>query len=64
MESPKRILMWKHWVLFQLWRAFFNYVQLRYEFLNGELGLPMAVERTYVTFYDFDTGKGVALEGN
>ena len=39
----------------QQWRSDFTYVQLRLEFLS-ENGTPLTIWRTYMTFFDFDTG--------
>ena len=38
------------------WRETFTYVQLRYEFVNARAGTPVTIGRTYLTFYDFDSG--------
>jgi len=40
----------------KFWNDQFTYVQLRYELLNGATGAPIALGRTYMTFYDFDAG--------
>lgn len=37
------------------WNEAFTFVQLRYEFLDGA-GAPIVIQKTYLTFYDFDTG--------
>ena len=39
------------------WHQHLTYVELRYDFVSGLSGQPIALERTYVTFYDFDTGQ-------
>ena len=38
------------------WRAF-SYVQLKVQFVTGTARTPLQVPRTYLTFYDFDTGQ-------
>ena len=40
----------------KFWNAHFTYVQLRYRFVNGATSAPLTIFRTYLTFYDFDTG--------
>jgi len=34
-----------------------TFVQLRYTFVDGSSGLPLTLDRTYVTFYDFDDNR-------
>ena len=38
------------------WRHF-SYVQLRIQFVTGAGRTPLVLPRTYLTFYDFDTGQ-------
>ena len=40
----------------QFWHMHFTYVQLRYELIDSSSGGVYQVDRTYMTFYDFDTG--------
>lgn len=40
------------------WDTAFTFVQLRFAFINHDSGAPETLSRTYVTFYDFDTGRG------
>ena len=52
------------------WTDQFTFVQLRYEFLDSAdeslTGTPVELPRTFLTFYDFDTGKGAdeSVEGS
>ena len=48
--APRDIRQWR------VWRTDYTYVQLKYEFINQDTGLPVALSRTFMTFYDFDTG--------
>lgn len=41
----------------QQWRDDITYVQLKYTFLNSGTGEPITLGRTFMTFYDFDTGR-------
>jgi hypothetical protein len=38
------------------WNPEFTFVQLRYSFVGRNSGNPIVIDRTYLTFYDFDTG--------
>ena len=38
------------------WHNAFTFTQLRVEFLDGTSGGPATINRTFFTFYDFDTG--------
>ena len=42
----------------RLWNSYFTFVQLRFEFVDGRTRDPLALERTYMSFYDFDTAAG------
>ena len=39
------------------WNTEFTYVELRFTFIGRNSGAPVTIDRTYMTFYDFDTGR-------
>ena len=38
------------------WNPTFTFVQLRYTFIGRNSGAPIVLDRTFMSFYDFDTG--------
>ena len=44
-----------------LWNSYFTYTQLRFAFVDSLSLAPITLARTYLTFFDFDTGRASSI---